>query len=166
MESAGPVPAPEVLTAVAAPPRACVFEVAGVSYGFPVGAVREVAMLQQVTPVPRAPLAIRGVANLRGVLLPVVDPAAALGHVAQPSRAVTPTVVIRDGAEQVGLAVESVTGLLPIESLVPSAPTARAGADRFLEGVFTAGARRVRLLDPLALLEELRPQSQHLPQVS
>ncbi len=166
LEPAVPASAPEVPVAVAAPPRACVFEVAGIAYGVPVAAVREVAMLQQVTPIPRAPLAIRGVANLRGVLLPVVDPAAALGHPPHAGREVTPAVVIRDGAEQVGLAVDAVTGLLPIEALVPRTGPAGSGADRFTEGSFTTGGRRVVLLDSQALLELLRPRPNDSPEVS
>lgn len=165
-EAAAPLPAPEPLAPAPAAPRACVFEVGGVAYGVPVAAVREVAVLPQVTPVPRAPAAIRGVANLRGVLLPVIDPARALGHAPQPARSLTPTVVIRDGAEQVGLAVDHVTGLLPIESFVSAQPEARQGRDRFADGAFTAGTRRIVLLDPLALLEELRPQPNYLPEVS
>lgn len=43
------------------------------SYGVPVLKVREIIRLCDITPVPNMPLHIRGVINLRGKVIPVVD---------------------------------------------------------------------------------------------
>jgi CheY-like chemotaxis protein len=42
-------------------------------YGVPILDVREIIELQDITPVPRTPVYVRGVINLRGKVLPLVD---------------------------------------------------------------------------------------------
>ncbi len=49
------------------------FSLEGVSYGVDVHQVREVKNFEGVTPVPYAPAYIKGVTNLRGEVVPVVD---------------------------------------------------------------------------------------------
>lgn len=148
------LPAPEQ-PAVA--PRACVFRLGATAYAVPVGQVREVAMLPRVTPVPRMPAQVRGVANLRGLLLPVVDPAALLGHAATPLAAVTPTVVLRHGAQDVGLAVDAIDGLLPMDLMIATPDGLPAEVAPLAEGAFLSAGRPVVLLDAARLLAALRP---------
>jgi len=45
----------------------------GESYGIAVLKVREIIRLQKVTPVPQLPVFVRGVINLRGRVIPVID---------------------------------------------------------------------------------------------
>jgi purine-binding chemotaxis protein CheW len=52
--------------------------VGGEEVGLPIGCVREIVEARPVTRVPSMPAAIRGVANLRGRVVPVVDLAGAL----------------------------------------------------------------------------------------
>jgi purine-binding chemotaxis protein CheW len=49
------------------------FSLEGVSYGVDVNQVREVKNFESVTPVPYAPTYIKGITNLRGEVVPVVD---------------------------------------------------------------------------------------------
>jgi chemotaxis signal transduction protein len=91
----------------------------GEHYALPVGGVREIAKLGQVTPVPGAPGAVLGVWNLRGDVMAVLDLAALLGLAgnAEPSR----IVVVENGERHGGLAVEAVLDVGPIpESLEPA----------------------------------------------
>ena len=62
------------------------FSVAGEEYGVSILSVREILEYDTVTRVPRTPAFIRGVINLRGRVVPVVDLAARFGR---PSRDVT-----------------------------------------------------------------------------
>jgi purine-binding chemotaxis protein CheW len=90
----------------------------GERYAFPVGAVREIAQLGKVTPVPGAPAPVIGVWNLRGDVIAVLDLARVLGlEGSAPSR----LVVVEDGELRGGLAVESVldVGAIP-EALEPA----------------------------------------------
>jgi purine-binding chemotaxis protein CheW len=43
------------------------------TYGIPVMKVREIIRMQKITPVPQMPAYVRGVINLRGRMIPIVD---------------------------------------------------------------------------------------------
>ena len=43
------------------------------SYGIEVLSIREIIRMQQITPVPKMPEHVRGVINLRGKVIPVID---------------------------------------------------------------------------------------------
>ncbi len=49
------------------------FEVGGRVYALDVTYIREVVRWQRVTPLPKAPVLIEGVIDLRGAVVPVVD---------------------------------------------------------------------------------------------
>jgi len=53
--------------------RYLTFDLAGQRYGFEILDVREIVGLGHIVPLPRAPLAIRGVLDLRGKIIPVLD---------------------------------------------------------------------------------------------
>lgn len=99
----------------------------GEHYALPVGGVREIARLGQITPVPGAPAAVLGIWNLRGDVLTALDLATLLGLEpdAEPSR----ILVAEDGELRAGLTVESVldVGSLP-ESLEPTDSEYLSGA--------------------------------------
>jgi purine-binding chemotaxis protein CheW len=80
-------------------------------FGLPAGRVREVLRPPPVTRVPFAPAGVRGVAQVRGTVLAVVDLGARLGMapVAGAGRLV---VVWGQGREAVGLLVDRVVGLV------------------------------------------------------
>ena len=59
--------------ATARPGRYLTFTLGRESYGLPVLSVREIIRLCPITPVPRMPAAIRGVINLRGKVIPILD---------------------------------------------------------------------------------------------
>jgi purine-binding chemotaxis protein CheW len=60
-------------TAAAKPGRYLTFKLGRESYGLPVLGVREIIRLCPITPVPRMPEYIRGVINLRGKVIPILD---------------------------------------------------------------------------------------------
>jgi purine-binding chemotaxis protein CheW len=49
------------------------FDLAGEEFGVRVLKVREIMGLQEITPVPQTPSHVRGVINLRGKIIPVID---------------------------------------------------------------------------------------------
>lgn len=56
------------------------FSVAGSDYGLPILKVREILSFEGATPVPGTPPSIRGVVNVRGAVVPVVDLAVKFGR--------------------------------------------------------------------------------------
>ncbi len=63
---------PEAATA-AKPGRYLTFRLGRESYGLPVLGVREIIRLCPITPVPRMPAYIKGVINLRGKVIPILN---------------------------------------------------------------------------------------------
>jgi len=55
------------------------FQVGNENYGIPVLRTREIIRLPKITPVPQMPVHVRGVINLRGKVIPVVDLRARFG---------------------------------------------------------------------------------------
>lgn len=49
------------------------FQLEGESFGIPISVVREINRVTDVTPVPKAPPFVKGVMNLRGKIIPVID---------------------------------------------------------------------------------------------
>jgi chemotaxis signal transduction protein len=87
--------------------------VADETYAVPVEHVPEVAPVGDVVPVPGAPPAVRGVRNLRGEILALVDLAAVLGLSApgEPQR----IAVVEHGGVRCGLLVDEVVDVADVE---------------------------------------------------
>jgi purine-binding chemotaxis protein CheW len=133
------------------------FSVSGDEYALAILRVKEIIAFDAVTRVPRTPAFIRGVINLRGSVVPVIDLAQKFGYAeVQPTRStciVIVEVVLHsnaDGKEVVlGLLVDSVNqvmDLLPEDVQPPPSFGTRVHLD-FLIGMGRVGTRFVLLLD-------------------
>lgn len=104
--------------------RVCVALIGGELFALDLRYVREVFPVEHLTPVPKMPSVIVGVANLRGTIMPLVDVRAALGlagHAAGQKYAV----VINHGTQQVGLLVDEVPEIRTIAKETLLAPPAQ-----------------------------------------
>ena len=90
------------------PRQHLIFTVDGATYALGIRAVREIVELCEITPVPTLPPAVRGVINLRGTVIPVIDLSIRFGF--GESRAGRTTCIVVVEAELDGEA--SVAGLL------------------------------------------------------
>ncbi len=86
--------------------------VRGAEFGLPVGRVGEVLRRPRITRVPLAPPAIRGVASVRGDVVPVVDLRERLFGERTESDGRIVTIEQEQSAEVLGLLVEEVVGLV------------------------------------------------------
>ncbi len=84
------------------------FELAGSTYAVPILRVREILQIEAVTRIPSVPVSIRGVINLRGSVVPVVDLARKLGLRETPVTRRTCILIVETGAGR----DESVGGIL------------------------------------------------------
>lgn len=156
-----PVAGP-ILTALPGTPparRACLFSLAGLSFVVDVRSACEVAVFDEITPVPRAPRHLIGVANLRGTILPIMDICGALGLPESRRPRSVRTLVVRDGSLVVAAVVDSVLGLEPFDAiLAPDSPSAvRARAPRqFVSGWLAWAGEIVPVLDVPQLIAALR----------
>lgn len=123
--------------------RHVVFRLERDRYALPLSAIREVVVApEQYTRVPRAPPSVRGVMNLRGRVVPVVDLKALLA-VTTPSTTPLGKVVLLDrGRRELGLLITDVDGIESIEKVAGarSSPTVR--------GLARVGALAITVLDP------------------
>lgn len=94
------------------------FRLAGEEYGLEILRVTTIIGLMEITAVPQTPAYVRGVINLRGKVIPVVDMRARFGMPATEDTNETCVIVVevkRDGgAVQMGIAVDSVSEVLNI----------------------------------------------------
>jgi len=88
--------------------RFCTFDLDGLWFGIPVERVQEVIVSPAVTPVPLAPRAVAGLANLRGQIVTVVDPQYGLGFEERPAAMRPAMVVVRSENANVGLLVDEI----------------------------------------------------------
>ena len=128
-------------------------------YGVDVRLVQEIIRVSEITPVPRAPASIKGVINLRGRVIPVIDlkNKLGLGDVDLGRRARIVVVKLRE--RLVGLLVDAASQVLkvPVSSIDP-APEAVVEIDaEYIRGVAKLPDRLIILMDLQKILSvELR----------
>jgi len=121
------------------------------------GVVREIVASDDPTRIPGAARAVRGLVNLRGTLVPVVDTADAAGLGAANGAARTLVIVERNG-KLVGLAVEEVLDLLTVPASAMDAGASLPGVrPDLVRAVGSAGGHSFVQLATDALLEPLLP---------
>jgi purine-binding chemotaxis protein CheW len=120
------------------------------------GAVREILAAGGITRIPGAPAAVRGLVNVRGTLLPVVDGARAIG-LATGGEAST-LLLLERGGRPVALAVDEVMDLVtvPETALAPGAALPGIRAD-VVQAVGDAGGKPFVQLAVQAVLDPLLP---------
>lgn len=118
-------------------------------YGVDILKVQEIRGYDAVTRLPDAPEFIKGVINLRGTIVPVVDLRIKfkLGDVRYDS--FTVMIILNLAGRVVGMVVDAVSDVIRLtDEQVRPAPDLGAGVDtRYLGGVGTAGERMILLLD-------------------
>ncbi len=116
--------------------------------------VREIRGWITSTPLPHAPSHIKGMINLRGVVLAIVDLAERLGL---PTREPDPSsvvVVVEAGARAVGLVVDGVSDVITItEDMIQPAPEIGSQTtSRCVEGLLTLEGRIVTIINIAAIM--------------
>ncbi len=124
----------------------------------PILQVREILQFEGVTPVPGAPRAVRGVINLRGSVVPVVDVAVKFGRPEiAPTRWTCVVVVEARLGEQrtlVGLLADSVREVLELraEEIEPPPALGNGARTEYVVGMGKLGKGFVLLIDVDRLL--------------
>ncbi len=89
------------------------FSLDDVLYGVNVSQVREVKNFEAVTPVPYAPVYVRGVTNLRGEVIPVIDLRKRFGMSKEGNENTNIMIIVQD-KYPVGIMVDSVMEVLTL----------------------------------------------------
>lgn len=131
------------------------FRLGAEAYGVEILKVREIIGLLPITPTPRTPSYVRGVINLRGKVMPVLDLAERLGLARSELRGESCIVVVEVDAPA-GLVVDAVLDVLTIsDDLIEPAPSIGArGAESFVRGIAKCGGELLFLLDVERVLRD------------
>jgi len=134
--------------------RLLVWRAGQVRCGAPITQLREILPSPPVAVLPGTPAVVRGVANVRGSLLTVVDGRTLLGQDAGAPPEVT--ILVRVGGRTVGLAVDEVEDLVTLLEARLTPPGQAGDGSGWL--VRVDGGAPVRLLDLESLLAPLFPE--------
>ncbi len=130
------------------------FQVGGQEYAIDIMSVREIRGWTKATPLPHAPNFVRGVINLRGTVLTIVDLADRLGMGPTKASERNVIIVVHTGKETVGLLVDAVSDILAIsKSELQTPPEMSADSEQtFVSALMIANERMIRILALAAAL--------------
>lgn len=129
------------------------FTLAGESYGVDILRVREIKGWTPVTRIPNTPEHMRGVLNLRGTIVPIIDMRMRfnLEHAEYTPVTVVIVLSVRTGAGDrvIGIVVDSVSDVLDVtpEEIKPSPDFGGSVNTEFINGLATVNDHMVMLLD-------------------
>ena len=132
------------------PLRFVLLSLASAQYAVPEAFVTELERVPAITPVPHVPHWMRGVTNMRGDILSVIDLRAFLGlepHAPQSARMLV--VRLLDEPFATGLIVDAVDRIVAVPAAQIAAPASPLDGPlaEFIGGVFHIGERLVAVLD-------------------
>jgi purine-binding chemotaxis protein CheW len=129
------------------------FHIAGEEYAIGILRVKEIITYGTLTTVPQTPPSIRGVINLRGSVVPVVDLAVKFGLPSRPVTDRTCIVIVElnfSGEPTVmGIMADSVSQVVELfaNDILPAPPFGTHVSTDFLRGMGKAGLKFVLILD-------------------
>ena len=125
------------------------FKLSKEEYGVSILHVQEIKRLTDITRVPYTPEFIKGVMNLRGSVLPVIDLKKRLGLVEEPCSEDTRIIIVKVDDISIGMIVDAVTEVLAIGPDHIEAPEAvvDGAGNNFISGVGNIDNRLVIMLN-------------------
>jgi len=132
------------------------FRLGNEDYGIEIRYVTEIVGMQKITEVPDMPIFVKGVVNLRGQVIPVLDVRLRFNMQSRDYDERTCIVVVNIAGSQVGLVVDTVNEVRNIDDEQISPPPKTAGADsaRYIQGMGKVGESVIILLEGTRLLHE------------
>ncbi|HBR08674.1 MAG TPA: chemotaxis protein CheW [Clostridiales bacterium] len=124
------------------------------TYGIQIGCVTEIVGMQAITEIPEMPDYIKGLINLRGIIIPLLDLRLRFGKPSRPYDDRTCIIVIDFNGMPVGLIVDSVSEVLtiPSEDIVALPALGSGLKNGYVRSIGKLGGCVVLLLDCAQLL--------------
>lgn len=125
------------------------FRVGEQEYSVDIMCVREIRGWTRATPLPHAARHVRGVINLRGAVLPIVDLACRLGIAVDEPTERNVIIVVQLGDTSIGLLVDAVSDILsiPRSELQPPPDMLSDSSASFVRALTVVEGRMLRILD-------------------
>jgi purine-binding chemotaxis protein CheW len=132
------------------------FAIGEEQYGVDIMAVREIKGWSEISHLPGQPDYVRGVLNLRGVMVPIIDLRCRFGGGLTEATALHVVIIVQIGDQQIGLLADRVLDIVAFEGgqvqAVPS--VVRNGRTEFLSGLITIEGGMIAMIDLAHLLDE------------
>lgn len=118
------------------------FSLSGRMFGIDMSSLIEIREWEEPTPLPRVPDYLRGVANLRGTVIPIVGLAERLGWQPSTIHARSCVLVVSLGGKQAGFLVDEVNDIVAIDSSsIQPAPEVEIAEPGVVAGLVAAALR-------------------------
>ena len=132
------------------------FAIGEEQYGVDIMAVREIKGWSSVTQLPNQPDYMRGVLNLRGIMVPIVDLRCRFGQGVTDATAMHVIIVVQIGARTVGLLADRVLDIVAVDAaqIQPVPHVSRNMRADFLSGLVTIDTTMIALISLDNLLAE------------
>lgn len=123
-------------------------------FGVAIQTVQEIRSYEQPTRIPGAPRFVKGVVNLRGVIVPIVDLRLKLECESAEYTSFTVVIVLAAQGRMVGVVVDSVSEVLDLAASAIKPPPELADTEQsdFITGIAGVGERMLMLVDMDRLL--------------
>jgi purine-binding chemotaxis protein CheW len=131
------------------------FAIGGEQYGVDIMAVREIKGWSDITHLPRQPEYVRGVLNLRGIMVPIIDLRSRFGEGMTEATPLHIVIIVQAGGRQVGLLADRVLDIVAFESsqVQPVPRVTGESVLSFIRGLINCDAGMIALIDIDNLLE-------------
>ena len=125
------------------------FAIGSDQYGVDIMSVREIKGWSEITHLPKQPEYVRGVLNLRGVMVPIIDLRCRFGQGMTDATPMHIVIIVQVGARQVGLLGDRVLDIVSIDpsQVQPVPRVAQATRIDFLSGLVTIESGMIALID-------------------
>ncbi len=130
------------------------FAIGADQYGVDIMSVREIKGWSEITHLPKQPDYVRGVLNLRGVMVPIVDLRCRFGQGVTEATPMHIVIIVQVEDRQVGLLADRVLDIVSFEAsqVQPVPRVAQSGRVDFLSGLLTVDSGMIALIDLPRLL--------------
>ena len=132
------------------------FAIGDEQFGVDIMAVREIKGWSSITRLPKQPDYMRGVLNLRGVMVPIVDLRCRFGQGLTEADPMHVVIVVQVDAKTVGLLADRVLDIVAVEAaqIQPVPQVTRTERTDFLSGLVTIDTTMIALINLDNLLAE------------
>jgi purine-binding chemotaxis protein CheW len=130
------------------------FTISADNYGVDIMAVREIKGWSEITHLPEQPDYVRGVLNLRGVIVPIVDLRCRFGQGLTEATVLHVVIIVQIDDHLVGLLADRVSDIISVDpAKIKAVPKVAHGARvNFLLGIVTVDDAMIALIDLSRLL--------------
>jgi purine-binding chemotaxis protein CheW len=125
-------------------------------YGVDIMAVREIKGWTEITHLPKQPDYVRGVLNLRGVIVPIIDLRCRFGQGLTEATPLHVVIIVQIGPQLVGLLADRVSDIISVDpAKIRAVPKVAQGARLdFLSGIVTIESSMIALIELPHLLTQ------------